>query len=167
MNPLPAIIKELPNVLEPPAPIELDDVKFDPAKKFILCITKDIKPEDLALFNEYKVVEYDDQVHRNIPIHTFSWDFLILDLREKGDRYCYMKEVAPNRAKYTVLVYCHGFEADEPVDVDADNVITSFPSRQARKEDFQMLLLMKRIRKPKWYISLLSCVLSYAHRIKN
>ena len=167
MNPLPAIIRELPNVLVPPPALELDEVKLDPAKKFVLCITKDLKKEDKALFAEYKLVEYDDQVHRNIPINTFAWDFLVIDLREKGDRYCFMKEVQPNREKYVVLVYCHSFEADEPVDVDCDNVITSFPARQARKEDFQMLLLMKRIRKPKWWVSLFSCVLSYAHKIKN
>lgn len=39
MNPLPAIIKELPNVLAPPPMIELDDVKLDHHKKFILCIS--------------------------------------------------------------------------------------------------------------------------------
>jgi hypothetical protein len=126
-----------------------------------------LKPADRALFNDYKFVEYDDSIHRNIPIHTYEWDFLVIDLREKQDRYLYMKEVIPARNKYTVLVYCHNFEADEPVDIDADNVITSFPARQARKEDFQMLLLMKRIRKPKWYVSLFSCILSYAHRLKN
>lgn len=164
---LPAIIKELPNVLEPPAPIEMDEIKLDPTKKFILCITKDLKKEDRALFKDYKFVEWDDTIHRNIPIDSYEWDFLVIDLRQKQDRYTYMKEVIPNRNKYVVLVYCHSFEADEPVDVDSDNVITSFPARQARKEDFQTLLLMKRIRKPKWWVSLFSCILSYAHKIKN
>jgi len=167
MNPLPVIIKELPSVLDPPPVIQLEEIKFDPAKKFILCITKDLKEKDKALFKDYKFVEYDDDIHRNVPIHSYEWDFLVLDLREKQDRYVYMKEVTPAREKYIVLVYCHSFEADEPVDVDANNVITSFPARQARKEDFQTLLMMKRIKKPKWWVSLFSCILSYAHKIKN
>lgn len=163
-NPLPAIIQEAPKLI-------LDAVNYEAkldleVKKIVLCITKDLKAEDKALFSDYKVVEFDSDTHKNIPITTFSWDILVLDLREKGDRYCMMKEVNPNRDKYKVIAYCHGFEVDD-VDVDCDNVLTSFPVRQARKEDFEMLLMMKRITKPKWWKSLFSCVLNFVHKVKN
>lgn len=166
MNPLPAIIKELPNVLEPPAPIELDDVKFDPAKKFILCITRDLSKADKALLRHYELVEYDDQIHKNIKIDAFPWDILVFDLRQKSDRYALMKEVLPYRAKYHVICYCHGFEVED-IDIECDNIFSSFPAEQALKADFEMLLLMKRIKKPKWYIALASCMLSFLQQTKK
>lgn len=164
MNPLPAII----NVLEE---VKVDQVPVfngiaNVVKKFVLCITRDLEKEHHALLKNYTVVEYDDTIHKNIPIQNYAWDFLILDLREKGDRYCYMKEVAPSRLLYNVIVYCHGFEMDE-VDISYDNAFSKFPTQQATKEDFEKLLMMKRIRKPRCYVSLFSCLLNYYHKAKN
>jgi hypothetical protein len=165
-NPLPAIIQAVSDfkeeVHEPvyQAKLELD------VKKFVLCISKDLKKEDMALLNDYKVVEYDDDTHKNIPITAFQWDILILDLREKGDRYCFMKEVQPARNKYKIIAYVHSFEVDD-IDVECDNIITQFPVRQARKEDFEMLLMMKRVSKPRWYKSLFNCVLTFFNKAKN
>ena len=166
MNPLPEIIHQLPKVIEPPQPIELDDVKLDNQKKFILCITRDLSKADKALLRHYELVEYDDQIHKNIKIESFPWDILVIDLRQKGDRYCYMKEVSPRRNHYHVICYCHGFEIDD-VDIDHDNAFSSFPEAQAIKEDFQLLLLKKRIRAPKWYIALASCMISFLQKGKN
>lgn len=166
MSQLPAIIHELPKVLEPPQPIELDDVKLDNHKKFVLCITRDLSKDDKALFRNYELVEYDDQIHKNIKIESFPWDILVIDLRQKGDRYCFMKEVLPRRQHYHVICYCHGFETDE-IDIECDNVFSSFPEQQAVKADFEMLLLMKRLKKPKWYVHLASCMISFLQRAKN
>ena len=162
---LPAIIGALPDA---PRVVEYEaklDVPLG-VRKFVLCITKDLKEEDLALFKDYRMVEYDDQTHRNIPIDTFAWDFLVLDMREKGDRYCLIKEVYPKKHKYHVIVYCHGFEEDD-VDVEADNVLTSFPIRQARREDWELLLLSHRVKKPRWYVSLFSCILGFYNKTKK
>lgn len=166
MNPLPAIIQELPKVLAPPEPIELDDVKLDHHKKFILCITRDLSKADKALLRHYELVEYDDQIHKNIKIDAFPWDILVFDLRQKSDRYALMKEVLPYRAKYHVICYCHGFEVED-IDIECDNIFSSFPAEQALKADFEMLLLMKRIKKPKWYIALASCMLSFLQQTKK
>lgn len=166
MNPLPAIIHELPKVLAPPEPIELDDVKLDHHKKFVLCITRDLSKADKALFKHYNLVEYDDQIHKNIKIESFPWDILVIDLRQKGDRYALMKEVLPRRNQYYVICYCHGFETDD-IDIECDNIFSSFPLEQAIKEDFEMLLLMKRVKKPKWYMALASCMLSFLQKGKN
>ena len=159
---------QLPNIIvtEPPkVPVMLAKLEDILLKKFILCITKDLTPEDKALFADYRLVEYDDQIHRNVAIDQIRWDFLVIDLRQKGDRYCFMKEVQPRRDLYNIIVFCHGFEMDD-IDIVHDNILSSFPLRQARREDFEMLLLMHRIKKPKWYFSLLSCVLNFYNRSK-
>lgn len=166
MNPLPPIIHDLPRVLEPPAAIHLDEVKLDHHKKFVLCITRDLSKADKALFRHYNMVEYDDQIHKNIKIESFPWDVLVIDLRQKGDRYAYMKEVQPRKHQYHVICYCHGFETDD-IDVECDNIFSSFPEAQATKEDFEMLLLLHRIKKPKWYIALASCMLSFLQQTKK
>jgi len=160
---LPPIIDSLAAAVSAP----VYEAKLDLVlRKFVLCITRDLKEEDLALFKDYRMVEYDDQTHRNIPIDTFAWDFLVLDLREKGDRYCLLKEVYPKKHKYNVIVYCHSFEEDD-VDVEADNVLTSFPMRQARKEDFELLLMTHRVKKPRWYVSLFGCMLNFYNKTKK
>lgn len=155
----------LPNIIMEPhhVPVMLAKLEDVLIKKFILCITKDLKDEDRALFRDYKMVEYDDLIHRNVPVDQIKFDFLVIDLREKGDRYCFMKEVQPRRDLYHIIVYCHGFEADD-IDIPHDNTLSSFPVRQAKREDFEMLLLMKRISKPRWWVSLLGCVFSMYQR---
>jgi hypothetical protein len=164
---LPPIIQEAPKLILD----AINDINYEAkldlqVKKFVLCITKDLKKEDKALFKDYRFVEYEDDIHKNIPIETYAWDFLVLDLRERGDRYCYMKEVAPNKHKYHVIAYGHAFELDE-IDIEYDNALSKFPERQAKKEDFEMLLMLKRIKKPKWYVSLFSCILNFYHKAKN
>jgi len=164
---LPPIIQEAPKLILD----AINDINYEakldlPVKKFVLCITKDLKKEDKALFKDYRFVEYEDDIHKNIPIETYAWDFLVLDLREKSHRYTYMKEVAPNKYKYNIIAYGHAFELDD-IDIEYDNALAKFPERQAKKIDFEMLLMLKRIKAPKWYISLFSCILNFYHKTKN
>jgi hypothetical protein len=160
---LPPIIQELPAVA---ATVHYEAKLELPVRKFVLCITRDLSEQDLALFKDYRLVEYEDSIHRNISILSFQWDVLVFDLREKSDRYAYLKEVAPRKEQFNVIVYCHGFEKDD-VDIAADNVLTSFPERQARREDWEMLVMSQRIKKPRWWVSLFSCILTYYHKAKN
>ena len=151
--------------MEPRVPVmlaKLDDILL---KKFILCITRDLTEEDKRLFNDYKLLEYNDNVHKNIPVTALRFDFLVVDLREKGDRYCFMKEILPHRDLYHILVYCHSFETED-LEFSYDNAISSFPQRQATRQDFEMLLLMHRIKKPKWWVSLLGCILNFYNKSK-
>ena len=135
-------------------------------KQFILCITKDLTIEDRALFGKINVVDYDDQIHKNLPVETLDFDVLVLDMRETGDRYCLVKQIQPKKNKYNVVVFCHAFERDEIVP-EADNTINKLPSKQATAQAFLDLLLIKRIVKPRWYVSLFRCVLSSYHQLKN
>ena len=159
MNPLPPVLGA---DIVPPPPVQVAAI---PEKKFILCITKDLTEADLALFKPFNLVEYDDAIHKNLPIDSFDFDFLVIDFREKGDRYAFMKEVAPNRANYNIVVFCHAFEMDE-LEIDCDNQLSKLPERQARPEDFKALLLIKRVKKPRWYVSLFACLLNKYQKMK-
>lgn len=130
-----------------------------PLKKIIICTTRDIAKEDLAIFEGYgRVVEYDHSLHNNLPVSAFLYDYLIIDLRESGDRYFLLKSVLPFKSEYTIVVYSFAFEFE--VVPEADNHISSFPKKQAHKIDFDLILRSQRISKPNWWISLFSCVLS-------
>lgn len=156
----------LPNIImEPKIPVmvgKLDDILL---KQFVLCITRDLTEEDKRLFSDYKLLEYDDNVHKNIPISALRFDFLIIDLRQKGDRYAMMKHILPQRDLYHILVYCHGFETDD-IEFPYDNALSSFPQRQATRQDWESLLLMHRIKKPVWWVSLFSCILNFYNKSK-
>lgn len=136
-------------------------------KKYIFVITRDINEEDRRVLEDYgKVVEYNDRIHANMPIDAYRWEYLIFDMRESEDRYALMRMVIPNRAKYNIIVYSYAFERDEIIP-DADNHITSFPKIQAKREDYECLLMQKRLVKPRWYVSLFSCLLQAYHSVKK
>ena len=156
----------LPVVAPLPAVIPVLEAKLDiPIKKIVLVITRDLDDEDKQLFKQFQVTEYDHDIHHNLPINSYEWEVLVLDIREKGDRYCYLREVTPQRDKYNVVVYCHKFESD--VLENVDNEICKLPEKQARKEDFYNLLMQKRISKPRWYVSLFKCILNAYQQTKN
>ena len=159
MNPLPAIIPL--NEVKQPEPLR----PLKDKKQYIMCITRDLSKEDKELFAKLDVVEYDDKIHKNLPINSFDFDVLIMDLREQGDRYCFMKEVAPHSEKYFIVVYCHAFEKDEYV--NCDNQLFKLPEKQATPAAWLDLLLIKRISKPRWWVSLFKCILSSYHELKN
>lgn len=167
---LPDVIRQIPElILDAPAPEpKIYEMKLDLGiKKIVLCITHDMSESDKAIFQQYgKLVEYNDRIHANLDIRAYPWEYLVFDLRESEDRYALMRMVLPYKELYRVVVYSYKFEADEIVP-DADNHINSFPKAQARKIDFENLLLQKRIVKPRWWVSLFSCVLNAYHKSKN
>jgi hypothetical protein len=135
-------------------------------KRIVLCITKDINEDDLSLLKEYgKVLVYDHELLNNLNPEHINWDYLVVDLREKNDRYFYMKCIVPQKHQYQVIVYSYGFETDELVP-NCDNQINSFPKKQARKQDFDALLLQERLKKPRWYVSLFKCVVNAYQKVK-
>jgi hypothetical protein len=149
-------------VVVPVAPV----VPHDAKEQFILCITKDLSIEDKALFGKINLVEYEDRIHKNLHIETLDFDVLVMDMRETGDRYAFVKEIQPKKDKYNIVCYCHAFERDEIVP-EADNTISKLPEKQATAQQFLDMLLIKRISKPRWYVSLFRCVLSSYHQLKN
>jgi hypothetical protein len=171
--PMEALSSRVP--LPPVIPIQAQAVPIqvpllqDPVapKQFILCISKDLTKDDLDLFKNINIEVYDDSIHRNVQISSYPFDVLVLDMRQKGDRYTYMKEVQAHRELYNVIVYCHGFEKEEGYVDDADNIISKLPEKQANKQDFLSLLLLKRVKKPRWYVSLFKCCFQAYKSAKN
>jgi hypothetical protein len=142
-------------------------VEQAPAKQFILCISKDLSPNDLELFRNIQVEKYDDAIHRNVSISSFPFDVLVLDMRNKEERYCFMKEVQPHRELYNVVVYCHGFEMEEEYIDSPDNIISKLPEKQANKQQWLSLLLIKRVKKARWYVALFKCCFQAYKGLKN
>ncbi|NDB59620.1 hypothetical protein EB001_14405 [bacterium] len=164
---LPPIIKAIDDIAQPPAKPEYD-AKLDLGlKKIVIVITKDIPEEDMKTLKEYgKVLEYDNRIHANMPIDSYRWDYLIFDVRESGDRYELMRSVIPFKDKYKIIVYSYFFEKDEVIP-EADNHLSSFPKIQAKREDYEALLLQKRLSKPRWWVSLFQCILGVYNGIKK
>jgi hypothetical protein len=171
---LPDVIRVIPELIlgEPALPARQHkpeyEVKLDlNIKKIVLCITRDLSSEDQALFTQYgRLVEYNDRIHANLPIDSYPWEYLVFDLRKSEDRYALMRMVLPYRENYRVIVYSYKFESDEIVP-DADNHLSSFPKIQAKKVDFENLLLQKRIAKPRCWVSLFACILNAYHSVKK
>lgn len=168
---LPAVIKAIPDldIGQPALPAKPEfEAKLDlDIKKIVLCITRDMSEEDKALFNQYgKLVEYNDRIHANLPIDSYPWSYLVFDLRESEDRYALMRMVLPYKDQYRVIVYSYKFESDEIIP-EADNHLSSFPKVQAKKIDFENLLLQKRIAKPRCWVSLFACILNTYYKAKN
>jgi len=156
MNPLPAIIP-LNEVMQP-EPLRLKD------KQYILCITKDLSDDDKKLFAKLDVEYYNDKLHRNLPISSFDFDVLVMDLREQSNRYAYIKEVEPRRKDFYVIVYSYAFEKDQIV--DCDNQLFKFPEAQPTAQQFLEMLLIKRISKPRAWMSLFKCILASYQQLK-
>ena len=143
---------------------EVQKVGTAPIKRFILCISKELDKDIVrALQNYGKMLTFEDNMNNMCP-DMFEFDYLVLDLRKKQDRYFFLKQIKPVEAKYNVLLYCSNYEVDDlKDDAHYDNVLTSFPTRQARKVDFDDLLLLERLPKPRWYVSLFKCLFKWYH----
>ena len=168
MNPpLPPMIKpmkELEDHKDDIDPVPIVPMGIVPSKRFVLCISKDLDKEVVrALQNYGKMLTFEDNMNNMCP-DMFEFDYLVLDLRKKQDRYFFLKQIKPVEAKYNVLLYCSNYEVDDlKDDAHYDNVLTSFPTRQARKVDFDDLLLLERLPKPRWYVSLFKCLFKWYH----
>jgi hypothetical protein len=135
-------------------------------KKIVICITRDMDAEDMRVLQSYgKVLEYDHDCHNNLPANLFQWDYLIIDLRQSGDRYFLAKQIYHNRDKYAVVAFHYAFEFN--VLDDMDNEFTSFPKKQGLREDYESLLMTRRVEKPRWYVSLFTCLFNVYSGIKK
>lgn len=152
----------LPPVIEFKREEKHEEVKND--VKFIICISRDLSDEDRKLLSNYGVVtEYQNDLYNNIPLENIIFDYLIVDLRRKVDRYYFMKYVLIKKDLYKVVLYQYSFEDPS---IDCDNVITSLPQRQATRMIFNQLLLLKRLKEPKAWLSFLKCCLGVYKDLK-
>ena len=140
-----------------------------PAKHnhIIIMITKDLEKEEIDLLKEYgRVILFDPRVYVNIPIHTLEFNYLIMDLRRREDRYYFQQIDESLLEKYKIVSICHSFEKydDYHEEVGVENILTKLPDKQAFKADFDRLLLQPKISKPR---VVLSCIKSLVRLVKG
>lgn len=143
-----SLLDQLPKVIR--REVDPSDVKAQaPAsdKPFLLCCSRDVEPEELALLKTYgRVLEFHESF-RNIPLRSHQFEYALFDLRQKVHRDTLMKEDLS--AYHIVCVISLLDSRDDFVhDVKAENCVRTFPDRQAFKSDFDRLLLSAKIRKP-------------------
>ena len=150
--------------LEPP--LVVPSVRDDPAERFIIVHSKDVEEENIALLKEYgKVILFDPLVYMNIPILSLEFDYLLLDIRRREDRY-YFQQMEEYLIRYNIISYCYSIEKFEDIheEIHSVNIMVKFPPKQAFKHDFDRLLLQKKISKPK---PALSCFKSALRMFKG
>jgi hypothetical protein len=137
------------------------------AKKFIICVTKDLEQEDIDLLKEYgRVIVFDAKVYLNVNVNLLVFDYLIMDLRNREDRHYFQQIDLSVLETFNVISICHSFEKFDEYheEVGSNNILTKLPDKQAFKVDFDKLLLQKKITKPR---VVLSCIKSLLRLVQG
>jgi hypothetical protein len=116
-------------------------------KPFILACSRPLKPEEVELLRSYGKVLIWHESFRNIPMSQHKFDYAVFDLNEKVHRDTLAKEDLKAYHVVCIVGLLDGYD-DFPVDIGAENLVRTFPHRQAFKGEFDRLLLAKKIRKP-------------------
>jgi len=128
-----------------------------PNDRFIILYTKDIEDTDISLLKEYgKVLIFDPKVYVNVPLHILEFDYILLDLRRKEDRQYYSQIDKSFLDRCHVISLCYSFEKNDEIheEIGSANILSKLPEKQAFKADFDRLLLLKKIGKPRAALSL-------------
>jgi hypothetical protein len=167
-------VKEVKEVKSPcplivPPPLVQPPLIVPPVKhnRIIIMITKDLEKEEIDLLKEYgRVILFDPRVYVNIPIHTLEFNYLVMDLRRREDRYYFQQIDESLLETYKIVSICHSFEKydDYHEEVGVENILTKLPDKQAFKADFDRLLLQPKISKPR---VVLSCIKSLVRLVKG
>lgn len=146
-----SLLDNLPPVIK--RELDLSDVKaVDIAerngdKPFILACSRPLKPEELELLKTYGKVLVWHESFRNIPLSQHAFDYATFDLSEKTHRDTLAKEDLKAYHVVCVVGLLDGYD-DFPSDIGAENLVRTFPHRQAFKKEFDRLMLSPKIRKP-------------------
>lgn len=154
---LPPVIRKEEALVVPHRPVE---------HQFIIVHSKDIEDTDLALLKEYgKVIVFDPLVYVNIPIQQLTFEYLLLDLRRREDRY-YLQQIDDTQDQFYIVSICYAFEKFDDIheEIGVENIMSKLPPKQAFKADFNRLLLQKKISKPR---PALSCFKSLLRLVKG
>lgn len=146
-----SVLDNLPPVIK--KELDLSDVKavdiprHGDDKPFVLACSRPLKPEEIDLLKSYGKVLVWHESFRNIPLAQHQFDYAVFDLNEKVHRDTMGKEDLKAYHVVCIVGLLDGYD-DFPVDIGAENLVRTFPHRQAFKNEFDKLLLAKKIRKP-------------------
>ena len=156
--PLPAVIARVEPVQEEKEQKEQKEQKEEHvAKKILVVHSKDVSPEELALFKFHgRYLIWDDR-YMNIPFEKLPHhDYLFVDMRQKNARYALG---SVNLMDYGVVCYVPWFHRGQSfIDQLSAIALTKFPIRAISKEDFDRQLLSEKLQAP----SLLQSFLRFA-----
>jgi hypothetical protein len=151
-----------------PAPLIVPDSRQANGEAFILVVTKDLEDDELALLREYgRVIIFDPKVYLNVPVQSLHFDYLVIDLRTREGRH-YIQQITQSVIdSYNIVSVCYSFETEDDYhrEIGVDNIINKLPDKQAFKEDFDRLLLQKKISKPRAVYSCIKSVLRIANGV--
>ena len=159
-----SLLDNLPNVLSAVAVASafVNDAQQAPAlfnidpnlaKPFVICLTKSLSKDDLALLASYgTVLSYDHDILNNVPLSTLQFQYFICDIREDNDRMYFQKNILLNTSLYHLILYRYSFESDNGISFEVEQ--ESLPPKQATALMFNTLLLQTPITRP-------SCVMSF------
>lgn len=133
---------------------------------FLIVASRDLEDEEVALLNLYgKVLQY-DSCHVNIPLDQLitqnNANYLVFDVRDKNHRMAISKSSVQHENEHVhVIALVSSWEKldDFIDDAGCENSLATLPPKQAFKNDFNTLLLEKKIRKPSCAKNILRLVL--------
>jgi hypothetical protein len=129
------------------------------SEAFVIVCSRDLSEEELSLLKEYgRVVLFDSKVYAKIQ--SLDFDYLVIDLRKSEDRHYLQQISVPVLEKYNLISVCHSIQKNEDYhqELGVDNVLSKLPPKQAFKQDFDRLLLQKKISKPNAGVSCIKSV---------
>jgi len=160
---LPSVISEIKKELSPTLEASSSSSESIPEikkyGKIVILHSRDIPDDAYLCFREFgKCLDFNAVIHSRYNIDKFDHDYVFIDIRSKSNR-LYLQTIPDDTFKsLDVCVYCWDYErladSQESFLRLADNVLCSFPSRQAIKEDFDNLLFKPKVKHHSrlWYL---------------
>lgn len=142
-NPLPATIdnhKSLSSLV----------VEYIP-KSYIICLYKSIEENDIEHLRQHGKVVIFSRSYLNLPIHSYPFDYLLLDFREEDHRFYYRRHISTQHTHYHLILFRHCFETNNGIYFH--NELTEFPRHQVLKEEFDAILLENPLPAPNCCLS--------------
>ena len=123
------------------------------SKPFVLCLFKSLSEDQIELLKQHgKVIQF-GPVFMNRSVHSFSFDYFIIDLREEDHRFYYQRHVMRYHEQFHIVLFRYSFETNQGILFH--NELVDFPNYQISKEEFDVLLLETPLPSPSCFMSLI------------
>jgi len=147
-----SLLDQLPSL----AP-KLEREQKEEHKRFIIALSREMSPEDQAIFSQHgKVLVWSNRLV-NIPFESLEFDYLLIDVRCKDARLTLQRQ---DLSKYHKVAYVWWIQKGiddfltqlETVD------ISSVPQHAVNRSDFEHMLLSQKLSSPSILKSLFKVV---------
>lgn len=138
-----SILDQLPSI----RPLEVKPSNIDSDRPFVIISSRDVTREEIELLESFGRCLVWDSSFVNIPLKEHRFSYCILDIRNKIHRNLLMKE---NLSQYHTVGLINWWESldDWHEDSGVENTVRALPPRSAFKQDFDRMLLTRKISKP-------------------